>query len=107
MLRHEFTTCSPGKQPGPGEHLRTGGGQAPGVGKIMIAPCTEFCLQTPHLDPAHAMLVPELMHADGGRAQTQVRPASHSIHSLRRRSPKRAEALPRTTTIHAQPAQTP
>src|SRR6266700_8190691 len=78
-LRLELTTLSLGKQLGPGEHLRSRGRQAPGVGTIMIASCTQFYFQPPDLDPTHAVLVPELIHADGGGEQPLVGPAEHLI----------------------------
>src|SRR5205823_14479393 len=92
-------------QLGPGEHVQSRGRQAPGVGTIMIAPCTQFYFQPPHLEPTHDVLVPELIHADGGGGQCLVGPAEHLIHLLNRGGQKDADVLVRHTMIQFQHAQ--
>src|SRR2546429_1502758 len=103
--RLDPTTHAPGSQLGPGEHVRSRGRQAPGVGTIMIAPCTQFYFQPPHLEPTHDVLVPELIHADGGGGQPLIDPAEHLIHLLNRGGQKDADVLIRHTMIQFQHAQ--
>jgi hypothetical protein len=64
-LRFELTPLSQESQLRPGEHVQSRGRQAPGIGTIMITPCNQFYFQPPHLDPTHAVSIPELIHADG------------------------------------------
>ncbi len=64
-LLFELTTLSQESQLRPGKHLRSRGRQAPGIGTIMITPCTQFYFQPPHLDPTHAVPIPELIQAEG------------------------------------------
>ena len=71
----------------------------------MIAPCIQFYFQPPHLDPTHAVLVPELIHADGGGEQPLVSPAEHLIHLLSRGGQEYADVLIRHTMIQFQQAQ--
>ncbi len=71
----------------------------------MIAPCTQFYFQPPHLEPTHDVLVPELIHADGGGGQPLIDPAEHLIHLLNRGGQKDADVLIRHTMIQFQHAQ--
>jgi len=56
-LLFELTTLSQESQLRPGKHLRSRGRQAPGIGTIYFQP--------PHLDPTHAVPIPELIQAEG------------------------------------------
>ena len=104
-LRLELTTLSQGLQPRPGEHVRSRGRQAPGVGMIMIAPCAQFYFQPPYLNPTHAVLIPELIDGDGGGEQPLVGPAEHRIHLLSRGGQEHADVLSGHTAIQVQQAQ--
>jgi hypothetical protein len=78
-LRLERTTLSQGSQLRPDEHMRSRGRQAPGVGMIMIVPCTQFYFQAPYLDPTHAVFILELIDGNGGGEQPWLARASRNL----------------------------
>src|SRR6266581_1115676 len=104
-LRLELTTLSQCSQPRPGQHLRSRERQAPGVGMIMIAPCTQFYFQPPYLNPTHAVLIPKLIDGESGGEQPLVGPAEHLLHLLSRGGQKHADVLPGYTAVQVQQAQ--
>src|SRR5260370_471946 len=89
----QASTCSPR------------GRQAPGVGTVMITTCTQFYFQTPHLDPAHALPIPELIGGDSGGWQSLVSSPEHLLQLLRYSRKKHADALLRHTTVQVEPPQ--
>ena len=72
---------------------------------IMIAACTQFYFQPPHLEPTHAVLIPELIDGDGGGEQPLVGPAEHLLHLLSRGEQEHTNVLPGHTTVQVEPPQ--
>ncbi len=71
----------------------------------MIASCTKFYLQPPHLDPTYGVFVIELVDGNGGGEQALVSPAEHRIHLIRRGGQKEADVLPVHTAVQFQHAE--
>src|SRR5260370_16572118 len=96
---------SSGKEVRTGKHMGTSGRQGPGGGTVMITTCTQFYFQTPHLDPAHAVPIPELIGGDSGGLQSLVSSPEHLLPLLRYSRKKHAGALLRHTTVQGGPPQ--
>ena len=71
----------------------------------MIASCTKFYFQPPHLDPTYRVFVIELIDGNGGGEQALVCLAEHRIHLIRRGGQKEADMLPGHTAVQFQHAE--
>lgn len=85
--------------------MRCRGRQAPDVGLIMITPRAQFYFQAPHLDPAYAIPVPELIDGNGGGEKPLVGPAEHLLHLLSRGGQEHTDVLPGYTAVQVKPPQ--
>ena len=68
----------------------------------MIAPCTKFHFQAPHLDPTYTIPVPELISGDSSGEQALIFLPEHLLHLLGRGRQKYAHVLAGYTAVQVE-----